>query len=99
MITLKTLPEPIALKIVIGGSGGVGKTTLIHRFTSGAFRSDTRITLGMDFIVKNVAVEGRKKPLMLQENFLVSIVLSNLQSREPGMMSVYDLINHDDVSR
>ena len=36
-------------KLCILGDGGVGKTTLIHRFLSGAYLSDLKMTIGVDF--------------------------------------------------
>jgi small GTP-binding protein len=38
-------------KIVLAGSGGCGKTTLLQRFTTGAFTSNTKMTIGVDFAV------------------------------------------------
>ena len=37
-------------KIVILGEGGVGKTTLLKRYTEGIFVPDTKITVGAQFI-------------------------------------------------
>jgi len=41
-------------KIVLGGAGGVGKTTLLHRFLHGTFLSDTSMTIGVSFQKKEV---------------------------------------------
>ncbi|MBN2156367.1 MAG: GTP-binding protein [Candidatus Lokiarchaeota archaeon] len=38
-------------KIVLAGSGGCGKTTLLNRYTTGQFNSDTKMTIGVDFAV------------------------------------------------
>ncbi|MCP4764090.1 MAG: GTP-binding protein [archaeon] len=38
-------------KIIIAGSGGCGKTTLLNRFTTGNFTSGTKMTIGVDFAV------------------------------------------------
>jgi small GTP-binding protein len=40
------------LKIIITGEGGVGKTTLLHRFIEGKFIVDTRMTIGVEFFLK-----------------------------------------------
>jgi small GTP-binding protein len=38
-------------KILIAGEGGVGKTTLINRHATGKFEIDTRMTIGVNFLV------------------------------------------------
>ncbi|GAI36675.1 unnamed protein product, partial [marine sediment metagenome] len=45
-------------KIIIFGDGGVGKTTLIARYLTGIFKSDSLITIGVDFHVKKIEIEG-----------------------------------------
>ena len=47
------------VKVVIAGDGGVGKTSLIRRFCSGKFEESRVMTIGVDFQVKIVEVEGR----------------------------------------
>ncbi len=51
-------------KILIAGDGGVGKTTLVDRYVNGTFRENTRVTLGVQFMVKRLNVEGN--PIDLQ---------------------------------
>ena len=46
----------IKLKVVIGGSKGVGKTSLIRRAVDDRFESDTMSTIGVEFEVKSVTV-------------------------------------------
>ncbi|MHA1584300.1 MAG: Rab family GTPase [Promethearchaeota archaeon] len=38
-------------KLIIAGSGGSGKTTLLTRYTTGLFKSGTKMTIGVDFNV------------------------------------------------
>lgn len=45
-------------KICIFGDGGVGKTTLTKRYLTGVFEIDYQLTLGMDFYVKKLIVDG-----------------------------------------
>ena len=52
-------------KIIIFGDGGVGKTTLITRYLTGVFRSDSEITIGVDFHVKKIDLEGIKISLQI----------------------------------
>jgi small GTP-binding protein len=46
----------IKLKVVIGGSKGVGKTSLIRRAVDDRFDADTLSTIGVEFEVKTVMV-------------------------------------------
>ncbi|MFX1466510.1 MAG: Rab family GTPase [Promethearchaeota archaeon] len=41
-------------KIIVAGEGGVGKTTLINRHATGQFKVDTRMTIGVGFLVFEV---------------------------------------------
>jgi len=52
-------------KIVFFGDGGVGKTTLINRYLTGVFRSSSEITIGVDFHVKKIQVDGKKVSLQI----------------------------------
>ncbi|MFX0100033.1 MAG: Rab family GTPase [Candidatus Hodarchaeota archaeon] len=36
-------------KIVTGGAGGVGKTTFLHKYLTGEFLPDTKLTVGVQF--------------------------------------------------
>ncbi len=42
--------------MIIFGDGAVGKTTLVHRYVSGSFKEDTRLTIGVEFHVKEVKI-------------------------------------------
>ncbi len=52
-------------KIVFFGDGGVGKTTLINRYLTGIFRSNSQITIGVDFHVKKVEIDGKRVSLQI----------------------------------
>ena len=41
-------------KILLGGEGGVGRTTLLIRYTRNYFKSNTKITPGIDFFLKSL---------------------------------------------
>lgn len=47
-------------KIVLVGNAGVGKTCLVRRFTQGLFPPGQGATIGVDFMIKTVEVEGDK---------------------------------------
>ena len=42
------------IKIVVGGDGGVGKTTYLHKYCSDVFLTDTKLTVGVDFLTKKM---------------------------------------------
>ncbi|MFX1386440.1 MAG: Rab family GTPase [Promethearchaeota archaeon] len=52
-------------KVVFFGDGGVGKTTLINRYLTGVFKSDSVITIGVDFHVKKIDIEGKRVSLQI----------------------------------
>jgi small GTP-binding protein len=52
-------------KIVIGGQGGVGKTTLLHRYLHNVFKTDTTLTVGVSFQTKEFTRNGQKIVLAL----------------------------------
>ncbi len=53
------------LKILISGEGGVGKTTLLHRYINGKFSAETQMTKGVDFFLKHINVDGKNCALQL----------------------------------
>uniref|UniRef100_A0A0A9YIR2 Ras-related protein Rab-7b n=1 Tax=Lygus hesperus TaxID=30085 RepID=A0A0A9YIR2_LYGHE len=50
--------KPI-LKVVILGDSGVGKTSLVHRYAKNIFTQRHKATIGADFLVKDVNVDGK----------------------------------------
>ncbi|MFX1303378.1 MAG: Rab family GTPase [Promethearchaeota archaeon] len=57
--------QDVLFKVVFFGDGGVGKTTLINRYLTGVFKSDSVITIGVDFHVKKVEIEGKRVSLQI----------------------------------
>jgi Ras-related protein Rab-7A len=51
-------------KVLVLGDRGVGKTAIVHRFTSAEFRADFKATIGVDFFVGSIAVGN--SPVELQ---------------------------------
>jgi small GTP-binding protein len=52
-------------KVCIFGDGGVGKTTLINRYLTGIFESNSEITIGVDFHIKKLEIEGKRVALQI----------------------------------
>jgi small GTP-binding protein len=57
--------QTFILKVVVGGAGGVGKTTLLHRYLHGLFKEDTTMTIGVSFTAKEVTRPNAKIKLSL----------------------------------
>ena len=55
-------PDPVltTLKLLIIGESGVGKSSLLLRFTDDSFDPEQAATIGVDFKVKTVQVHGDK---------------------------------------
>ena len=47
----------LMFKICLFGDGGVGKTTLVNRYLTGVFKTDSSITIGVEFHIKKIKVE------------------------------------------
>ncbi len=57
--------ETYLFKIAIGGAGGVGKTTLLHRYLHNEFIPNSTMTIGVAFHSKEVICEGLQKKIKL----------------------------------
>ena len=47
-------------KTILFGDAGVGKSTLTQGYLTNLFVSDTTMTIGVDFAVKSLEVDGKK---------------------------------------
>jgi GTPase SAR1 family protein len=52
------------LKLLIIGESGVGKSSLLLRFTDDAFDPEQAATIGVDFKVKTVKIDGNRVSLL-----------------------------------
>ncbi|KAF6025123.1 RAB23 [Bugula neritina] len=55
----------IAIKVVIVGNGAVGKSSMIQRYCKGIFTKDYKKTIGVDFLEKEIELDGEEIRLML----------------------------------
>ena len=54
-------------KIILAGDGGVGRTTLLHRYVEGVFIPNTRMTIGCEFFTKEVTIENKETQLLFYD--------------------------------
>lgn len=88
------MPQKFILKILTAGEGGVGKTTLLHRYVEGKFSADTRMTIGVEFFLKETEINGNQCTLQLwdfggQERF--RFLLESYVLGAKGAMLMFDL--------
>ncbi len=50
--------KQIALKFLVLGDGAVGKTTLLHRYVQGKFLDTATMTIGVEFLSKQVELDS-----------------------------------------
>ncbi|MBN2396609.1 MAG: GTP-binding protein [Candidatus Atribacteria bacterium] len=55
----------LMFKVTIFGDGGVGKTTLVNRYLTGNFNENMTMTIGVNFYIKEVIVNGQKVKLQI----------------------------------
>ncbi len=54
-------------KLIVLGDGGVGKTTLLHRYVNREFIDSTTMTIGVEYFSKNVKRDGLICQLILTD--------------------------------
>jgi small GTP-binding protein len=83
----------IVVKIVFLGDGSVGKTALVRRFCEGRFEESRVMTIGVDFQVKEIIVNGKTIKLSIwdvagQDRF--QFVRENFYRGSQAAALVYD---------
>ncbi|XP_036678828.1 ras-related protein Rab-12 [Balaenoptera musculus] len=87
-------PADFKLQVIIIGSRGVGKTSLMERFTDDTFCEACKSTVGVDFKIKTVELRGKKIRLQIwdtagQERF--NSITSAYYRSAKGIILVYDI--------
>ena len=82
------------MKILTAGEGGVGKTTLLHRYVTSEFMQNTKMTIGVEFFLKEVDINEAKCTLQLwdfggQERF--RFLLESYVLGAKGALLMFDL--------
>lgn len=91
-------PADFKLQIIIIGSRGVGKTSLMERFTDDTFSEACKSTVGVDFKIKTVELRGKKIRLQIwdtagQERF--NSITSAYYRGAKGIVIVYDITKQE----
>lgn len=96
---VKDVPEDYAVKVVIVGDSGVGKSNILSRFVLNEFSNDCRATVGVELSTKSYQINNSKIiKLHLwdtagQERF--KSVTSAYYRGVRGAIVVYDITNKD----
>ena len=68
------------LKLLIIGESSVGKSSLLLRFTDDAFDPEQAATIGVDFKVKTININGDKVSLVPNKSFKIQAYLNTYSS-------------------
>ncbi len=96
------MSKPILLKVITTGDGGVGKTTLLHRYIEGVFLPDTLMTIGVQFHLKELKIDGKRILLQIwdfggQEHFRP--LLKDYATGARGALLLFDLTRPSSLQR
>lgn len=85
-------------KVILIGDSGVGKTSLMKKYTEDIFTKDGASTIGVDFNFKTIVVNKKKVKLQIwdtagQERFRA--IVSHYYRGADGIMLVFDMLNKE----
>ena len=76
-------------KVVLIGNASVGKTCLVRRFCQDVFPTGQAATIGVDFLIKTVEVDGEKIKVCFQQTFFFSFPSSTFMF-SPLQLQIWD---------
>ena len=84
-------------KLILIGNSGVGKSSIIQRFMKNTFEESYKCTIGVDFLMKTLQINGKTVKLQLwdtagQEKYK-SMVASYYRGANVALV-VFDITNH-----
>mmetsp|Transcript_6245 Transcript_6245/g.9066 ORF Transcript_6245/g.9066 Transcript_6245/m.9066 type:complete len:226 (+) Transcript_6245:89-766(+) len=94
----KSFPYDHLFKLLMIGDAGVGKSSMLLRFTDDSFDEHIQSTIGVDFKVKHVDASGKRVKLTIwdtagQERFRT--LTSSYYRGAQGVVMVYDVTRRD----
>jgi small GTP-binding protein len=89
-------------RLLIVGESGVGKTCILLRFADDMFEPDFLSTIGVDFKVKELVLDGKRVKLQIwdsagQERF--RNITSSYYRNSSGVIIVYDVTSQDSFDK
>ncbi|KAH0786928.1 ras-related protein Rab-13 [Histomonas meleagridis] len=89
-------------KLLIVGESGVGKTCMLLQFADNSFEENFLSTIGVDFKVKEISVDGKKVKLQIwdsagQESF--KNITTSYYRNSSGLIIVYDITDHESFKK
>ena len=84
----------LQIKVLTIGDASVGKTCLLHRYTSHEFETSMAPTIGIDFKFMNITIEGKRIKMQCwdtagQERYRT--ITTNYYKNAQGIILVYDI--------
>lgn len=90
-------PYDAVFRVIIFGDKGSGKTTLLRRLKSNLFISDSRMTIGVDFDVKEMKIGNQKVKLQIWDfgnEDRYKFLLPSHAAGAKGGLFIYDITNY-----
>jgi Ras-related protein Rab-8A len=86
----------LQIKLLTIGDSSVGKTSLLYQYTNKNFASSTIPTVGIDFKIMNIVIDGKRIKMQCwdtagQERY--RNITANYYRNAQGIMLVYDVTN------
>jgi small GTP-binding protein len=86
----------LQIKVLTIGDSSVGKTCLLHRYTSHTFSASSIPTVGIDFKIMTITIDGKRIKMQCwdtagQERY--RNITANYYRNAQGIMLVYDVTN------
>ena len=81
-------------KIVMIGDAGVGKSAIVHRFKYNTFVERHASTIGVDFLLKTITIDGKRikvlsQPFTTDWSFIHILIFGLNQSEYPLPLLLY----------
>jgi len=91
----------VIFKLVLIGDSGVGKSSLLLRYADDTFSANYLSTIGVDFKIRTIIVDGKKVKLQIwdtagQERF--KTITSSYYTGASGVLVTYDITNKESFS-